>query len=221
MFTGTSAKALEFKTGLTLNSMAAVANAQEILKDSGRVTNKTDAIAMAFGSAFAEVSSEAMMGLGFGVSFAPEVVSLNDEERNIQVAVAEPDEAQDSGLQKIAADIDDLVNIYVTLPVGEGAYLKAGLVYATMNTKEKLATGSEYSNISMEGISVGGGYEGEIGSSAFWRAEGTYQQWDDLSATGSQAGGGTPANNKITAELGGVTGSLSVLSIPYWSRFIF
>ena len=210
MLVATGAKAVEFKTGLSINAMGAVANAQESLKDSGRVTNKTDAIATSFGSLFAEISSDEMMGLGFGVSYAPEVVSLNDENRNIQVAVAEPDEAQDSGLQKIAADVDDLINIYVTLPVGEGAYVKAGYVMATMNTKENLATGSQYNNIDMEGISVGGGYEGDLGTSVFWRAEGTYQHWDDLATTGSQVGGTATSFNKITAELAGVTGSFSI-----------
>ena len=210
VLTGTSAKALDIKTGLSLNSMGVVANAQEQLKDQGRVTNKTDAIATTFASAFVEISSDEMMGLGFGVSYAPEVVSLNDEERNIQVAVVETvSGATDSGLQKIAADVDDLVNIYVTLPVGTGAYVKAGYIMATLNTKENLATGSQYPNVDMEGLSIGGGYEGELGNSMFWRAEGTYQHWDDIAASGSEAG--TTGNvNKITAEIGGVTGSLSL-----------
>ena len=48
---------------------------------------------------------------------------------------------------------------------------------------------------------------------AFWRAEGTYQMWDDLSASGSEAGrvaASALQNNKITAEVGSVTGTLSV-----------
>jgi len=210
VLSGTSAKALEIKTGVSLNSMAVVANAQEKLKDSGRVTNKTDAIATSFASGFVELSSDELMGLGFGVSYAPEVVSLNDEARNIQVAVAEPaPNAQDSGLQKIAADVDDLINVYLTLPVGPGAYVKAGLVRATLNTKESLATGSKYPNIDLEGYTFGGGYEADLGDMLFWRAEGTYQHWDDIAASGSEAGG-SGNTNKITAELGGVTGSFSL-----------
>lgn len=209
VLSGTSAKALEIKTGVSLNSMAVVANAQEKLKDSGRVTNKNDAIATSFASGFVELSSDELMGLGFGVSYAPEVVSLNDEARNIQVAVAEPDSPQDSGLQKIAADVDDLISVYFTLPVGPGAYVKAGMVRATLNTKESLATGSKYPNIDLEGYTFGGGYEADLGDMLFWRAEGTYQHWDDIAASGSQAGG-SGNTNKITAELGGVTGSLSL-----------
>ena len=222
MLTGTGAKAVTLKAGVSANAMAAVANAQEVLKDSGRVTNEESAIATSFASIFAEISSDEMMGLGFGVSYAPEVVSLNDESRDIQncrsdlssqpngYCVAETTGKVDSGNQKIAADVDDLINIYLTLPVGTGAYIKAGWMMATMNTKENLATGSKYDNIDMEGISVGGGYEGELGDMMFWRAEGTYQHWDDISASGSEAGGTAASRNKITAELGGVTGSLSV-----------
>jgi len=217
MLTGTSAKAVTLKAGVSANSMGAVANAQEVLKDSGRVTNETDAIATTFASVFAEISSDELMGLGFGVSYAPEVVSLNDEARNIQNCRDDLPAlgrciagTGDSGLQTIAADVDDLVNIYLTLPVGTGAYIKAGWMMATMNTKENLTTGSKYDNIDMEGISIGGGYEGELGDMMFWRAEGTYQHWDDISASGSEAGGTSGSRNKITAELAGVTGSLSV-----------
>ena len=65
----------------------------------------------------------------------------------------------------------------------------------------------------MTGMQIGGGYEGSLGDMAFWRAEGTYQVWDDLSASGSEAGrvaASALQNNKITAEVGSVTGTLSV-----------
>ena len=48
-----------------------------------------------------------------------------------------------------------------------------------------------------------------LGDMAFWRAEGTYQMWEDLSASGSvKLGATTGAKNKIEAEVGSVTGSL-------------
>ena len=45
---------------------------------------------------------------------------------------------------------------------------------------------------------------------AFWRAEGSMQMWEDVRADGSEAGATAGAKNKITAELGSVTGSLSI-----------
>ena len=63
----------------------------------------------------------------------------------------------------------------------------------------------------MTGTQIGGGYEGSLGDMAFWRAEGSYQMLEDLSASGSEANSTTDSTkNKITAELGSVTGSVSV-----------
>ena len=81
---------------------------------------------------------------------------------------------------------------------------------ATLITSENLATGSKYEDIDLTGTQVGGGFEASIGDMAFWRAEGTIQQWEDISASGSESGGTTGSKNKITAELGSVTGTLSV-----------
>ena len=152
------------------------------------------------------------MGLGIGISYAPEVVDLEKETRTIQQAVAERNTAtQDSGDQVIDGKIQDLMSIYLTMPVSDGAYVKAGYMQATLVTSENLATGSKYEDIDMTGLQVGAGYEGSLGDMAFWRAEGTYQMWDDLSTSGSEANASDDSTkNKITAELGSVTGTLSV-----------
>ena len=210
MLTVTSANSVEFKAGVSANGMAAYGNAQETLKDSGRVSKEEAVIATSFASVFAEISGDAMMGIGLGVSYAPEVADLEKETRNIQVAVAEGrGNVQDSGAQIIDGKINDLVSIYLTLPVGDtGAYVKAGYIQAQLVTSENLATGSKYENVDMTGTQIGGGYEGSLGDSAFWRAEGSYQMWEDISAGGSEAGSSN--KNKITAEIGSVTGSFSI-----------
>ena len=210
MLSVTSTNSLEFKAGVSANGMAAYANAKETLKDSGRVSNAEAILATSFASVFAEVSSDEMMGLGLGVSYAPEVVDLPKETRLIQESV-EPVNTQDSGTQVVDAKINDLVSVYITLPVGgNGAYVKAGYIQATMVTEESLATGSKYEDIDMTGTQIGAGYEGSLGDMAFWRAEGSYQMWEDISAGGSESDGDDTTKNKITAELGSVTGTLSV-----------
>jgi hypothetical protein len=221
MLAVTSANSVEFKAGVSVNQMAAYANAKETLKDSNHVSNEEALLATSFASVFAEVSSDAAMGLGIGISYAPEVVDLNKETRGIQNHLGETLDAgstvsgvNDTGDQIIDGKIQDLVSIYLTLPVGEtGAYAKAGYIQATLITAENLATGSKYEDIDMTGMQIGGGYEGSLGDMAFWRAEGTYQMWDDLSASGSEAGrvaASALQNNKITAEVGSITGTLSV-----------
>ena len=82
MLTVTSANSVEFKAGVSANGMAAYANAKETIKGTagsttqgtGRTTNEEAVIATSFVSIFAEISSSEMMGLGIGVSYAPEIV---------------------------------------------------------------------------------------------------------------------------------------------------
>jgi len=206
MLSVTAANSMEFKVGVSANTMGAYANVEEKLKDSGRISNEEAVLAAAFGSGFVEVGSDEMMGLALGVSYAPEVAELNKETRVIQ-----PSGTGDSGTQIIDGKIVDLVSVYLSLPVGEGAYAKLGYIQATLNTQENLASGSSYPNVDMTGMMLAGGYEADLGSSGlFWRAEGQYQMWDDISASGSEAGAATTAKNKITGEVGSVTGALSI-----------
>jgi len=212
MLSATSANSVELKAGISANTMAAYANAKETIKDSGyRTSNEEAVLATSFASVFAEISSDEMMGLGLGVSYAPEVADLNKETRHIENTSGDADNDTAGGAQIVDGKINDLVSIYLTLPVSDsGAYVKAGYMQATLVTEESLATGSKYEDIDMTGMQIGGGYEGSLGDMAFWRAEGTYQMWDDISANGSEAGGTAGSVNKIEAELGSVTGSLSV-----------
>ena len=217
MLTVTSAISVEIKAGVSANGMAAYANVKETLKDSGAITNEEAILATSFASGFIEVSSDAAMGIGIGISYAPEVADLEKETRAIQSCADHVSTSctsyatGDSGNQIIDGKIEDLIGIYLTLPVGDtGAFVKAGYMQATLNTTENLATGSKYSNEELTGTHVGGGYEAELGDMAFWRAEGSMQMWDDVSASGSEAGATSGAKNKIDAELGSVTGTLSV-----------
>ena len=211
MLTVTGANSVEFKLGVSANGMAAYANAKETLKDSGRVSNEEAILATSFASVFAEMSSDEAMGLGIGVSYAPEVVNLPKETRIIQNTSG--DSGNDTGTQQIAGDITDYVAVYLTFPVGDsGAFVKGGYNQATLETKENLATGSKYENVDLTGTFVGGGYEAGLGDMMFWRAEGTFHMWDDISVNGSESNNGTTdtAKNKIEAELGAIVGSLSI-----------
>ena len=214
MLSVTSANSVEFKAGVSANGMAAYANANERLKGSGvktgRTTNEEAVLATSFASVFAEISSDEMLGLGIGISYAPDVVELDKETRHVDPVNS--DAGNDAaGAQQVGGEVKDLLSIYLTLPVGDtGAYVKAGYNQAVLNTLETLSTGSKYENVDLYGYTVGGGYEGTLSDMVFWRAEGTYQAWDDIAANGSQSDGDDSTTNRITAELGSVTGTLSV-----------
>ena len=103
MLSVTAANSMEFKVGVSANTMGAYANVEEKLKDSGRISNEEAVLAAAFGSGFVEVGSDDMMGLSIGVSYAPEVAELNKETRAIQ-----PSATGDSGNQIIDGKIVDI-----------------------------------------------------------------------------------------------------------------
>ena len=215
MLSVTSANSLEFKAGVSANGMAAYANAEERLKGNPqqRITNEEAVLATSFASAFVEISSDEAMGLGIGISYAPEVVDLEKETRTIQDTSGQGSSINDTGDQIIDGKVQDLASIYLTMPVGDtGAYVKAGWIQATLITSENLATGSKYEDIDLTGTQIGGGYEGSLGDMAFWRAEGTMQMWEDISASGSESNNGTTetSKNKISAELGSIIGTVSV-----------
>ena len=165
-----TAYSIEYRLGLSANGLAGYANVEEKLKDSGRISNQEAVLPAAFASGFVEVGSDDMMGVSLGVSYAPEVAELNKETRNIQ-----PSATGDSGTQEIQADIVDLIQIYLSMPIGDGAFVKAGYMMATMETNETLATGSSYEDVDMTGMVLAGGYQADLGDSMFWRAEGQYQ----------------------------------------------
>ena len=213
MLTVTSANSAEFSVGVSANGLAGYGNAKETIKGTGahRTSNEEAVIASSYASIFAEMSSDEAMGLGIGISYAPEVVNLPKETRIIQNTSG--DSGNDTGTQQIAGDITDYVAVYLTFPVGDsGAFVKGGYNQATLETKENLATGSKYENIDLTGTFVGGGYEAGLGDMMFWRAEGTFHMWDDISVNGSESNNGTTdtAKNKIEAELGAIVGSLSI-----------
>ena len=213
MLSVSGANSVEFKAGISANGMAAYANARETIKSGNRVTDEEAVIASSFASVFAEISSDEMMGLGIGISYAPDVVEMDKETRHIDAVNSDSGNDATGGVQAVDAKVNDLMSLYFTLPVGDsGAFVKAGLIQATLVTNESLATGSKYEDVDLTGTTIGGGYEGSLGDMAFWRAEGSMQMWDDISANGSESNDGSTdtTKNKIEAELGSVTGSLSV-----------
>ena len=91
-----------------------------------------------------------------------------------------------------------------------------GVTASASYQKDGIGTNSSVvlvaNDLGVEGLQVGAGYEGSLGDMAFWRAEGSYQMLEDLSTSGSEPNETTndTHKNKITAELGSVTGTLSI-----------
>ena len=206
MLSVTSANSLEFKAGVSANGMAAYANAEERLKGNPqqRITNEEAILATSFASAFVEISSDEAMGLGIGISYAPEVVDLEKETRTIQDATGDSGNA--SGDQITDGKVNDLVSIYATMPIGEGAYVKAGYMQVDLNTIENLATGGAYGNTSLDGYTLGVGYNHNMDNGAFFRVETNYMEIDGTELTNTN-----DSTKKVKAD--GITGASVGLSV--------
>ena len=202
-----TANSIEFKVGVAANTMVGYGNAKEELKDSGAVSNDEVIAAFNFASVFAEVQFEEVYGLAVGFEYTPDTISFEKETRVIPAA-----KHDDSGSQIIDASVEDVMTAYVSVPVFDtAAYVKLGYTMATLNTKETLATGSTYSDLDLEAMTVGIGFDTNIGEMAFFRTEVMLSEYDDLSVTGTQEGVASSGSyNKITAELGTVTGKAAI-----------
>ena len=138
-----------------------------------------------------------------------ENLDLGDQQRTITNTSG--DSGNDTGTQVVGAEVTDMYTVYLAMPVGDsGAYVKAGYMIADLTTKENLATGSTYKDMDLEGMSLGAYFDGEITDNLFYRLEGSYQEFDDIKAAGSQVGGTAGSFNSIAAELGGVAAKASL-----------
>ncbi|MDC3040066.1 hypothetical protein OA104_03265 [Candidatus Pelagibacter sp.] len=174
-----------------------------------RVDGKgTEHGAATYGSVFAEFT----MGdrLMVGVDFVPSALSTDTVESvrdAFQSSVTgATTTANAGGENKIQIDFKDMTTAYVGLMVTENMYAKVGAVTVDVITNENLATGSAYGNKSMDGTMFGLGYHNEMDNGVFFRFEGTYMDFDGVSATST-----TDTNRKITlSNLDGVTGKISL-----------
>ena len=154
------------------------------------------------------------LGIGKYVSFGYDVVdgAISTPE-NINSDKAAGDTS------KVSVDFNDLTTTYAKLniPFVTGLYIKAGNVTTDLDIKETQLSGNTYKNVSVDGTSVGGGFERMLGETNFsLRAETMYVELDSIrvdNGVGSRTSGGTVGNgfNEINAKnLEGLTGSVAL-----------
>tara|TARA_B110000967_G_C18783761_1_gene509670 strand:+ start:52 stop:756 length:705 start_codon:yes stop_codon:yes gene_type:complete len=210
-----AANSIEFKLGVGGTSSAYYANAEEKLKGNGHKSQTEAVAAFSYMTGFAEVAFDEAYGITLGVEYSPESIKLDKATRTIQTDAnstgRQDDASEETGDQVIEASFKDLMNIYVAIPImGSGLNLKAGYMSAKLTTKEVLATGSTYGNKTVNGGTFGMFYDGDIGSNAFYRIEGAYNSFDDITMRGSEADAAIGDFNVISAELTGVAAKVSV-----------
>ena len=211
------ANAIEFRAGITANTTVYYGNVTEQVKDNGKKNSDEALAAFGYGSGFAEVAFDSIAGIAVGLEHVPSAISLETTTRVIRSSLyasggTPTGETTDGDIQNIAADVTDLNTIYIAIPIMDtGLSIKAGYMMGTLETKETLSTGSSYKDVDLDGRYLGGFYDGTLGDVMFYRIEGGYVLFDDITATGTQEGVAASGSfNKITAELGGVRGAFSI-----------
>ena len=211
MLVSFSASAVEFRGGLTLTGSGIYASGTETLKDSGKKSHKEVAAIFQNASVFGEVATD--MGLALGVSYTPEYADLPKESRRDNADV-NTSAGANNGLtdqtNTVDGKVNDAIEVYLTMPIGDGGlYAKVGGMFAEIVINENLATGAQYGDVDAQAAVVGMGYQGTLSDNIFWRVEGAYMQFEDISEKGS-ANGVTTTQNVIDVELTGARAALSV-----------
>ena len=115
----------------------------------------------------------------------------------------------DAGSYKAEAELDNVIQVYADVPVGQVAgfttHLKFGVQHATIETLESLNSGSTYPNKDIFGASFGFGIKGDVpyGDGLYFKGEAVYTDFQDYEATSS-------GSNKIEAELDDLALKLSI-----------
>ena len=210
-----SAKAIEMEMfsitgGLAANQSVFGATAQQDEYDSANngtidATNKQSGVfTESFGSQFVELGIGRWISLGF---------------EHVPDSISTPQNINDGGdagtTSKVSVDFNDMNTTYLKLNTPMGIYFKYGTVSTDLDIKETQLSGNTYKNTSVDGTSMGAGYQKTFGERGFgFRIEGNYVDLDNVTVNnGVTKTAGTGLNNfkEIKAtNLEGLTGKVAL-----------
>ena len=166
------------RLGVSLMQGKAKTSGQESEKsgDVGPEINKRD-ISKSFVGGSVFVEHELDNGFTLGLDWIPVDVDLGDGKRT-DVTTDAGESTQDDKTVSASAQLENLITLYATAPVGEtGIYVLAGWHQADITTAETLHN-STYPDADVNGYQVGLGYKaGRFGIEAF------YSDFEDVKLT--------------------------------------
>ena len=162
-------------------------------------TRKGDANANALvGSLFAEYTIDQAFGITLGVDLVPGKAEVNDE--NLSRTDNAFLDAED-GTRTANAEISNHYTVYAEVPMGSsGYYAKAGWVSIDVETTEtntQTDTQTGYGNDQVDGYQLGIGYKSGFGDSMYYKIEGSYTDFEDITVVSKD----TDKGNTINADL--------------------
>ena len=137
-------------------------------------------------------------GFALGVDYIPGSAEVNDENlsRTDNAFLASED-----GTRTANAEISNHYTVYAEVPMGSsGYYAKAGWVSIDVETTEtntQTDTQTGYGNDQVDGYQLGIGYKSGFGDSMYYKIEGSYTDFEDITVTSKD----TDKGNTITADL--------------------
>ncbi|WP_415314746.1 hypothetical protein [Candidatus Pelagibacter sp. Uisw_137] len=213
-----SAKAIDFETfsltgGIATNNSVWGATATQDEYNAGGTaidaSNKQSGVfTESFGSQFVELGIGRYISLGF--EHVPDSISTPENVNTSGGVSATGDTA------KVSVDFNDMNTTYLKVNTPMGIYLKWGNVSTDIDIKETMLSGNTYKNTSVDGTSIGAGYQKTFGERGFgFRIEGNYVELDNVTVNnGVTKTGGTPANHgfaEVKAKnLEGLTGKVAL-----------
>jgi len=156
--------------------------------------------AFALASVFAEFAANDQLSIG--VSYVPHS-SDSETAENIQ-NMGTSFTAQKTNTVKVS--FEDLVTVYALANLNENVYLKAGVMQVDLITEENLGTGGAYGNETLEGFTIGLGYNMDLADGMFVRAEAAYLEIDGATLTNAN-----DSNKSVTAD--GIDGMGAAVSV--------
>ena len=162
-------------------------------------------------------------GLRLGLSYVPYALesetTANDRNDNCSRDYSDGKTGNNTcttTTQTVQIDIEDLITMYVAyhhevdLGFIDSVFVKAGIMEADVITKEKLASGSQYGNTTLEGQLLGLGVEKNMENGLFVRVEANMTEFDSIKLTNLITD--THENNN-TIDITGLDGATATLSI--------
>ena len=175
-----SAKAVEWEIfsitgGLAANQSVFGGTAQQDAYDAiGTTIEVTDkehgVFTESFSSQFIELGIGRWISLGF---------------EHVPDSISTPQNINDGGAagttSTVSVDFNDMNTTYIKLNTPIGIYFKYGTVETDLDIKETQLSGNTYDNTSVDGTSIGAGYQKTLGERGFgFRIEGNYVELDSV-----------------------------------------
>ena len=208
-----SAKAIDFETfsltgGIATNNSVWGATATQDEYNAGGTaidaSNKQSGVfTESFGSQFVELGIGRYISLGF--EHVPDSISTPQNVNS----------GSSGDTSAVSVDFNDMNTTYLKLNTPMGIYFKYGTVSTDLDIKETQLSGNTYKNTSVDGTSMGAGYQKTLGERGFgFRIEGNYVDLDNVTVNnGVTKTAGTGLNNfkEIKAtNLEGLTGKVAL-----------